>query len=107
VAGFAAVSSHRPGKPEFIGLTLFFALTQSWFGDYALYGNFPSWSLSIEAFFYALFPWAYSQSHQLSLLTGSNIFWYKFSAMVVASALAYHWLQVPARRWLRAAPKKQ
>ena len=31
-------------------------LTQSWMPTYATVWNFPSWSLSVEAFFYALFP---------------------------------------------------
>jgi peptidoglycan/LPS O-acetylase OafA/YrhL len=31
-------------------------LIQAWFKEYALSYNFPSWSLSVEAFFYSLFP---------------------------------------------------
>lgn len=35
---------------------LVLSLTQSWLPHYALAWNPPSWSLSVEAFFYALFP---------------------------------------------------
>jgi peptidoglycan/LPS O-acetylase OafA/YrhL len=31
-------------------------LTQAWFESYALTYNFPAWSLSVEAFFYLIFP---------------------------------------------------
>lgn len=31
-------------------------LIQSWFSNYALSYNFPAWSLSVEAFFYLVFP---------------------------------------------------
>ncbi|RYZ74432.1 MAG: acyltransferase [Proteobacteria bacterium] len=31
-------------------------LLQAWFGEYALVGNGVGWSLSVEAFFYAVFP---------------------------------------------------
>lgn len=33
-------------------------LMQSWFPSWALSWNPPAWSLSVEAFFYAVFPWA-------------------------------------------------
>jgi len=32
-------------------------LTQAWFPPFALLWNVPAWSLSVEAFFYFLFPW--------------------------------------------------
>lgn len=39
-------------KPVVLG----FALLQAWTPAYALSYNFPAWSLSVEAFFYLLFP---------------------------------------------------
>ena len=40
------------------GLVLSAALLQAWFPPYALTLNAPGWSLSVEAAFYAFFPWA-------------------------------------------------
>lgn len=34
-------------------------LAQTWLPDYAYYLNYPSWSLSVEALFYALFPFLF------------------------------------------------
>jgi len=41
---------------EFKGLLLSVFLLQSWFPPYPLTLNVPGWSLSVETFFYALFP---------------------------------------------------
>lgn len=35
-------------------------LLQSWKYDIALHVNYPAWALSVEAFFYFIFPWLYS-----------------------------------------------
>lgn len=43
-------------KFSFDKFILSFTLLQSWFNRYALIYNFPSWSLSCEAFFYFSFP---------------------------------------------------
>lgn len=41
-------------------------LLQSWKYKMALDVNYPSWSLSVEAFFYFIFPWLYSNLRALS-----------------------------------------
>jgi peptidoglycan/LPS O-acetylase OafA/YrhL len=41
-------------------------LTQSWLPYAALQWNGPAWSLSVEAFFYALFPFIFLKMHPLS-----------------------------------------
>jgi peptidoglycan/LPS O-acetylase OafA/YrhL len=53
-------------------------LLQSWRYKMALDVNFPAWSLSVEAFFYFIFPWVYSKLRNLSnkkLLIWSAIAW--------------------------------
>lgn len=53
-------------------------LLQSWYPDLTMDVNFPAWSLSVEAFFYLLFPWIYSRVIKLKdgILIGlSGGFW--------------------------------
>ena len=53
-------------------------LLQSWKYKMALDINYPSWSLSVEAFFYFIFPWLYSNLRDLTnkkLLILSAIAW--------------------------------
>jgi len=53
-------------------------LLQSWKYKMALDINYPSWSLSVEAFFYFIFPWLYTNLYRLSnkkLLIVSTVAW--------------------------------
>jgi peptidoglycan/LPS O-acetylase OafA/YrhL len=53
-------------------------LIQAWFQQYALTYNFPAWSLSVEAFFYLVFPFAILllKSQQLKWqLISIGLFW--------------------------------
>ncbi len=53
-------------------------VAQAWLPDYTYYLNYPSWSLSVEALFYALFPFLFRALSQLStrlLLTLSAACW--------------------------------
>ncbi len=53
-------------------------LLQSWKHDIALHVNYPAWALSVEAFFYFIFPWLYSfvKKHKSkSLMYTSLIIW--------------------------------
>ncbi len=53
-------------------------LLQAWKYKMALDVNYPSWSLSVEAFFYFIFPWLYVILRKLSnkkLLTISTLLW--------------------------------
>ncbi|MEH6590749.1 MAG: acyltransferase [Halioglobus sp.] len=52
--------------PNPVGVVLNFTLLQAWYPPLALSMNSPGWSLSIEAFFYIIFPFL------LVLLTRSN-----------------------------------
>ncbi len=58
-------------------LANFFVL-QAWFPDYSQSFNFPAWSITVEFFFYAVFPffayWAYRQSTK-KLIWVSLILW--------------------------------
>lgn len=45
---------------EWLGLGLNALLVQAWIPDYAHSFNTPGWSLSVEMFFYAAFPWLYN-----------------------------------------------
>jgi peptidoglycan/LPS O-acetylase OafA/YrhL len=52
-SGVSAGSLLVAAASAFVALTL----TQAWFPPFALLWNVPAWSLSVEAFFYFLFPW--------------------------------------------------
>lgn len=51
-------SRNRGVSPEYLTGTLAQALlVQGWFPPTVWYGNVPGWTVSVEAFLYALFPW--------------------------------------------------
>ena len=56
------------GNDQF-GLVLNVLLLQAWVAPYPLSFNFPSWSLSVEAFFYLVFPWLLPAASRLSTAT--------------------------------------
>jgi peptidoglycan/LPS O-acetylase OafA/YrhL len=57
-APFALVQfrNHPPSIHTLVNTGLFLLLLQSWIPGLWSYWNYPAWSLSVEAFFYALFP---------------------------------------------------
>ncbi len=63
-------------KPQKIVANLFVA--QAWIPAYSQSFNYASWSMTVEFFFYAIFPfftmWAYKQPTK-KLITGSILFW--------------------------------
>lgn len=63
-------------KPQKIVANLF--VVQAWFPAYAQSFNYSSWSMTVEFFFYAIFPffvfWAYHRSTKL-LIWGSMALW--------------------------------
>lgn len=53
----AAILLVAAGTPYWVSTILSLFLLQAWFSEpYRVGGNGPSWSLSVEAFFYAVFP---------------------------------------------------
>ena len=64
----AIYSAALSGQSRFALVTAAFqlTLTQSWIPAIALQWNTPAWSLSVEAFFYALFPFIFLRTHVLS-----------------------------------------
>ncbi|MCO6146586.1 acyltransferase [Flavobacterium sp. NRK1] len=48
-------------KVTFTDLILNLSLLQAWIPGHAVVGNYPLWSLSVEVFFYALFPLLYNR----------------------------------------------
>jgi peptidoglycan/LPS O-acetylase OafA/YrhL len=68
---------HKEIDPVAFGMNLF--AIQSWFPSYALSLNTPSWSLVVEFFFYALFPFlfnrVYSKSRFIKLAISILLFW--------------------------------
>jgi peptidoglycan/LPS O-acetylase OafA/YrhL len=61
-------------------------LIQSWYPDYAQSFNYPAWSLCVEFFFYAVFPfltiWAYQKSTRL-------LAWLSMGLWVVSQTVYY------------------
>ena len=71
-----------------LSILLSFTLLQSWLPQTALAWNMPNWSLSVEAFFYLLFPFLLPRLTRLSrarLLTLVSVAW----ALILACTLAY------------------
>lgn len=65
-------------------------LLQSWKYKMALDVNFPAWSLSVEAFFYLIFPWIYfniSKLKNTSILVLALVSWY-LNILTIDSLLA-------------------
>ena len=75
-------------------------MVQAWFPRYALSLNVVAWALSVEVFFYLLFPfilrWTYRQS--LSRLIGVSLAFWAFSQITHAALLPV----LPAFPWGRA-----
>lgn len=75
-------------KPQKILANIF--VLQSWFPAYSQSFNYPAWSITVEIFFYLIFPfftlWAYRQSIK-KLIWGSIGFW-------AVSQLIYHILWI-------------
>lgn len=75
-------------KPQKILANLF--VLQAWIPAYSQSFNYAAWSMTVEFFFYAIFPfftmWAYKQSTQ-KLISVSIIFW-------VVSQIIYHILWI-------------
>ncbi len=65
-------------SPTATGIFLSLTFLQSWFPPYPLSINFPAWSLSVEMFFYVLFPFILSSLKKTSpslLILAAVIFW--------------------------------
>ncbi len=65
---FLAFAIVTRGHLNFIEIILNISMTQAWVPGKALSLNFPGWSLSVEAFFYLLFPFLFNSIYvKLSL----------------------------------------
>ena len=88
-----------PPAEEWGDFLLNAALLQAWLPQAALTWNFPGWSLSNEAFFYACFPllgfWLWRSRHTALLVL---VLWGLACAAPLAAVWwpAYHWGDVPA-----------
>lgn len=56
ILSFAALMADPPRL--LVGLALSLLVVQAWFRPYASFANAPAWTLSVEALFYAVFPFA-------------------------------------------------
>jgi peptidoglycan/LPS O-acetylase OafA/YrhL len=66
-------------------------LLQGWVPTAAIMWNLPGWSLSAEAFFYAVFPFALVASSRLRV----NTIWLLIVALVILNALALMLIELP------------
>jgi peptidoglycan/LPS O-acetylase OafA/YrhL len=87
---------------EWGGLALNVTLLQSWIPQTALTWNYPGWSLSNEAFFYACFPFVGAMLWRIKPL---SVLWTMLAALWILScaapllavlAPAHHWGMLPA-----------
>jgi peptidoglycan/LPS O-acetylase OafA/YrhL len=71
-------AKHQGNGGDPITLMLSLTMTQAWVPGYPLTLNAPGWSLSVEAFFYLVFPLlmvAAKRHHLTALAIASGIFW--------------------------------
>jgi len=81
-------------KFSFDKFILSFTLLQSWFSDYVLVYNFPSWSLSCEAFFYFSFPLILKLIHKFKFTNSIIIIcclWFFSQAMIFLYTKVTHY----------------
>ena len=73
-----SLSDQTPLLSNIAAMVLVGCLVQSWLPQFAWFWNFPSWSLSDEAFFYWCFPWLLRRLRALTrsqLLVSMSIVW--------------------------------
>ena len=76
---------------DYTGLILNLTMIQSWFPGYALSFNTPGWSLAVEFFFYATFPFLFNYLYKNSTLKKLTI---PIILIFVISQVVHHWLMV-------------
>ena len=72
------ITRHTPQLPQIIFANIF--LVQAWWGPWAMVLNSVGWTLSVEAFLYAVFPFAIGLCHrakrwQIALLAAVYLLW--------------------------------
>ena len=75
------------------GSTIFLTLQQAWTPWTAWYWNFPAWSVSVEAFFYLIFPfvgWRIYRSRPSSCLAIASGLW----ILSLCAPLVLYWLKL-------------
>jgi peptidoglycan/LPS O-acetylase OafA/YrhL len=81
-----------PGWLRIVGLVLVLSFLQAWWPSLATLWNLPAWSLSVEVFFYALFPWMASAAARLSR---TSLFLVAYCLIVAATAFRAEFLSTP------------
>lgn len=89
VAAWEVLTGRATGREMALSGAASALLLQAWWPAYAMAWNFPGWSLSVEAFFYAVFPWAIRRVRNLPyIVLGMALC---FIAALIPPAL-YMWL---------------
>jgi peptidoglycan/LPS O-acetylase OafA/YrhL len=97
--------------PDPLGLLLNFTLLQAWYPPLALSMNSPGWSLSIEAFFYIIFPFLLvlatrSNGRTPTLFMAAFLLWLG-TQVVLSSVMSADFYSVPdslARKFVHYLP---
>lgn len=92
-AGVSAARIWSASTAQLMGL-------QAWIPQITFFGNSPGWSISVELFFYALFPWL---ATRLGARPGELALWIAV-ALGAAALPALPGLSEPAARFAKCAP---
>lgn len=87
---FALDAAHNHGVPPkyAVGTAAQALLVQGWFPPTVWYGNVPGWTVSVEAFLYAVFPWLVVRMSRMRLRTACALSAVAWLASQIA-ALSY------------------
>jgi peptidoglycan/LPS O-acetylase OafA/YrhL len=92
----------QPGIVRWLAALLNVSLLQAWFpliGGYTSAFNGPAWTLSVEVFFYLLFPWLLPRVREAPLRTLAGVLLLSLACSVVANAVGGPRSDLPLDQW--------
>ena len=92
----------QPGIVRWLAALLNVSLLQAWFpliGGYTGAFNAPAWTLSVEVFFYLLFPWLLTRIREAPARTLGGVVLLSLACSVVANAVGGPRSDLPLDQW--------